>query len=92
MAKRKVIWFLFFASAAVVMIFLPGISRYHQLKARQAKLDDSIERLKKDELNLRREQEKLQKDPTYIEKVAREKLQVTKKGETIVRVENKNAE
>lgn len=92
MAKKKLIWTLFLASAALVIIFLPGMSRYHQLKARQAKLDDRIEKLKKSELNLRREQEKLQKDPTYIEKVAREKLLVTKKGETIVRVEDKDAE
>ncbi len=92
MAKKKVIWILFFASAVLVIIFLPSISRYHQLKSRQSKLDDRIERLKKSEVDLRKEQEKLQKDPTYIEKVARDKLQVTKKGETIVRVENKDAQ
>lgn len=92
MAKKKVIRTLFFASAALIIIFLPGISRYHQLKSRQAKLDDRIERLKKSEVDLRKEQEKLQKDPTYIEKVARDKLQVTKKGETIVRVEGKDAQ
>lgn len=92
MAKKKVIWSLFFASVALIIIFLPSISRYHQLKSRQAKLDDRIERLKKSEVDLRREQEKLQKDPTYIEKVARDKLQVTKKGETIVRIEDKDAE
>lgn len=92
MAEKKIIWILFFSSAALIIIFLPGISRYHQLKARQAKLGDRIERLKKSEGDLRREQERLQKDPTYIEKVARQKLQVTKKGETVVRVENRDAE
>lgn len=92
MAKKKVIWTIFLISAALIIIFLPSISRYHRLKERQAKLDDRIEKLKRSEANLRKEQEKLQKDPTYIEKVAREKLQVTKKGETIVRIEDRNAQ
>lgn len=92
MAKKKVIWVIFLASALLIMIFLPGISRYHQLKARKAKLDERIEKLKKLEADLRQQQEKLKSDPTYIEKVAREKLQVTKKGETIVRVEDKDGQ
>ncbi len=80
------------ASALLLIIFLPGISRYHQLKERQVKFDDRIEKLKKSEADLRVEQGKLQKDPTYIEKVARDKLQVIKKGETIVRVEDSNGQ
>ncbi|KPK39831.1 MAG: hypothetical protein AMJ78_07835 [Omnitrophica WOR_2 bacterium SM23_29] len=92
MAKKRVILALFLVLIALIIIFLPGISRYHRIKARQGKLEDKIERLKKSEVDLRREQERLQEDPTYIEKVAREKLQVTKKGETIVRVEGSNAQ
>lgn len=92
MAKKKAILILFLALVLLIIIFLPGISRYHQLKAREAKLDERIEKLKKLEADLRQQQEKLKSDPTYIEKVAREKLQVTKKGETIVRVEDRDGQ
>lgn len=89
MAKKRLGWKVVVASAILFAIFLPGISRYTQLKIRQAKLDRGIEKLRVGEVDLRKEQEKLQNDPTYIEKVARDKLQVADKGETIVRIKKK---
>ena len=90
MEKKRVGWKVILAAAILAVLFLPGITKYTQLKARQLRLNSGIERLRTGEVDLRDEQEKLQKDPTYIEKVAREKLQVVNKGETIVRVEKKN--
>lgn len=72
-------------------IFLPGFSRYNHLKARQARLLEGIDKLRTTEVDLRSRQERLNKDTVYIEKTAREKLQVAKKGETVVRVEKKYA-
>lgn len=72
-------------------VFLPGFSKYNHLKARQARLLEGIEKLRTTEVDLRRRQERLNKDTVYIEKIAREKLQVAKKGETVVRVEKKYA-
>jgi len=89
--SKKLIWTIILISAALAIIFLPGLSRYHQLKARQARLNNGIEKLRVAEVGLRKEQDKLQKDPTYIEKVARDKLQVADKGETIVRIEDRDA-
>ncbi len=91
MAKKKLIWTAVIVSAVLIAIFLPGLSKYHRLKDRKARLDRGIEKLRKTELTLRTQQDKLQKDPTYIEKVARDKLQVTNKGETIIKIESKNA-
>jgi cell division protein FtsB len=88
--KKRIGWKVILAAAILAVLFLPGITKYTQLKARQARLNSGIERLRTGEVDLLNEQEKLQKDPTYIEKVAREKLQVVNKGETIVRVEKKN--
>jgi len=88
--KKRIGWKVILAVAILAALFLPGITKFTQLKARQVRLNSGIERLKAGEVDLRNEQEKLQKDPTYIEKVAREKLQVVNKGETIVRVEKKN--
>lgn len=90
MEKKRIGWKVILAAAILAVLFLPGITKYTQLKARQARLNSGIERLRTGEVDLLNEQEKLQKDPTYIEKVAREKLQVVNKGETIVRVEKKN--
>jgi cell division protein FtsB len=88
--KKRIGWKIIIASAVLAVLFLPGITKFTQLKARQARLDSGIEKLRAGEVDLREEQERLEKDPTYIEKVAREKLQVVNKGETIVRVEKKN--
>lgn len=90
MAKKKLTWIIVLIIAVLIAMFLPGLSRYHQLKARQAKLNGGIEKLRASEVGLRKEQDKLQKDPIYIEKVARDKLQVVNKGETIVRIEGKD--
>ncbi|MDP2943282.1 MAG: septum formation initiator family protein [Candidatus Omnitrophota bacterium] len=87
---KKLNWVIVLIVAVLIVIFLPGLSRYHQLKARQARLNNGIEKLRASEVGLRKEQDKLQKDPTYIEKVARDKLQVINKGETIVRVEGRD--
>lgn len=90
MEKKRLGWKIGIAAAIIFAIFLPGLSRYHQLKARQARLEDGIEKLKVGETGLRNEQDKLQNDPTYIEKVARDKLQVANTGETIVRIEKRD--
>jgi len=88
--KKRLAWKIGIAAAILFAIFLPGLSRYHQLKARQARLEGGIEKLRVGETDLRKEQDKLQNDPTYIEKVARDKLQVANTGETIVRIEKKD--
>jgi len=90
LAKKKLTWTVILVSVVLIAIFLPGFSRYHHLKARQARLNGGIEKLRASEVGLRKEQDKLQTDPTYIEKVARDKLQVVNKGETIVRMEDKD--
>ncbi len=90
MEKKRLGWKIGIAAAVLFVIFLPGISRYTQLKMRQARLDSGIEKLRAGEVDLRKEQDKLQNDPTYIENVARDKLQVAKKVETIVRKKKKD--
>lgn len=87
---KKLNWMIVLIIVVLVAIFLPGLSRYHQLKARQAKLNGGIGKLRASEIGLRKEQNMLQKDPTYIEKIARDKLQVVNKSETIVRIEDKD--
>jgi len=88
--KKRIGWKIGITAVILFAIFLPGLSKYHRLKARQTKLDSGIEKLRVGEAGLRKEQDKLQNDATYIEKVARDKLQVANKDETIVRIKKKD--
>lgn len=68
------------------IIYLPGFLKIQQLKSRERELGERIIQLKKQNAVLENEKMKLEKDMTYLEKVAREKLGMTKKGEIVYRV------
>ncbi len=94
MSGRRLIIWLFALSVVLLIIFLPGFIRYQELQSRNKKLEAEIARLKEENIKLLDEQYKLQHDPVYVEKVARERLGVIKEGEVIYKVkprEKKNA-
>jgi cell division protein FtsB len=79
---------LYIAIAVVIAaIFLPGYIKFAQLKLRNMHLESEIVRLEKDNLRLYKEKKRLQEDINYVEKVARESMGVTKKGEIPIRIE-----
>lgn len=78
MSKRRLILLGIFI---VLLIFLPGYSKLQELKAKNRSLLLQVEGLKEDNFNLTREIERLENDPFYIEKKAREKMGIGKKGE-----------
>lgn len=84
MAKKKVI-FIIIAVFLLIGIFFPGFSRLQMLREENRNLQKRIEILKKTNKELREEKEKLEKDPTYVEKIAREKLGMARKGEIILK-------
>ena len=65
----------------LVLIFLPGFSRYQKVSAECRKLKIEIEALQKANAQLEKEKYKLEHDIEYVEKKARNKLGVVKKGE-----------
>ncbi len=69
----------------VVHLFLPLIGRQKELRAREAELRLDIQKEAEALRMLRLQQEKLQEDPRFIEKIAREKLGYAKPGETVFR-------
>lgn len=71
----------------IAVIFLPGYIRFMQLKVRNMHLESEITRLEKENLKLYKEKKKLENDINYVEKVARESMGVTKKGEIPIRIE-----
>ena len=68
-------------------IFLPGYIKFMQLKIRNMRMESEISRLEKENLKLYKEKKRLEEDINYVEKVARESLGVTKKGEIPIRIE-----
>jgi cell division protein FtsB len=54
---------------------------------RNIHLENEISRLEKNNLKLYKEKKQLENDINYVEKVARESMGVTKKGEIPIRIE-----
>ena len=77
--------FLFFA-AIFLIIFLPGYAKIQELRQKNKELQASVERLGGENLKLYQEKEKLEKDPDYLEQVARERLGIVRKGEIVYRL------
>lgn len=72
-------------AAVVIIVFLPSIARYQELKTKNSRLEERINFLSKENTRLEGEKLKLETDITYIEKKAREKLGVVRKGEIVLK-------
>ena len=69
----------------VLRLYLPKIEEQKRLRAQAETLRQDIQREAEQLRQLKRKQEKLQEDPRFIEKIAREDLGYAKPGETIFR-------
>lgn len=70
----------------ILIIFFPGYAKIQEMRQKNRKLESDIKRLKAENIALSLEKEKLETDPNYLEQVAREKLGIVKKGETVYRL------
>ena len=84
MAKKKLIFILLIITA-LIAAFLPGFSKLRQLKEKNRNMEKRIEMLMKANEELREEKDKLENDPSYIEKIAREKLGLVGKDEIVLK-------
>lgn len=87
MAKIKIKPTYIVIVAIIGAIFLPGYIKFMQLKIRNMRLEKEITRLERENLKLYKEKKRLEEDINYVEKVARESMGVTKKGEIPIRIE-----
>lgn len=69
----------------LTIIFLPPFVKYQQISWKSRELDNQIRSLKEEIKKLEAEKIRLQTDITYVERKAREKIGVVKKGEIILR-------
>ena len=85
MITRKAFW-LFGVAVLVLVLFLPGYIRLQQLKYKNRDLEFKIRRLKIENALLGQELKKVESDPLYQEKIARDKMGVVRKGEIPVKI------
>lgn len=77
--------FLVFVGILLVLFF-PGYAKMQELRQKNKELELNLKKLKAENLALSQEKEKLEKDPEYLERVAREKLGIVRKGEIVYKV------
>ncbi|MDD5422857.1 MAG: septum formation initiator family protein [Candidatus Omnitrophota bacterium] len=71
--------------AALVLVFLPPFAKYQELRYKNRKLEEKIEAVRKENKRLEEEKHRLETDIGYIEKRAREKIGVVRKGEIVLK-------
>ena len=67
----------------VIAAFSPPVRQYRQLRRMEVELQEEI-RIKEEQLHqLKKQQERLETDPAFVERIVREELGLAKPGETI---------
>ena len=89
MEKKKLVFYLISFSVILCVLFLPGYSQLQKLKEENREHKRRIQFLQKHNVELEEELSHMREDPDYIEKKAREKLGIVKKGEIIYRSSSK---
>jgi cell division protein FtsB len=91
MSRLAVAAFAFLVLVCIVFLFIPLARQSHAMQQKIAAFDAELQRLDAHEKKLREQIEALRGDAAYIERTAREKLNLIKPGETIFRFEQKPA-
>ena len=70
----------------LLVVFFPGYAKIQELRQKNKDLEENAKRLQAENIKLSEEKERLEKDPEYLERVARQKLGIIKKGEVVYKV------
>ena len=82
---RKAGW-LFLFTFLVLLAFLPSYTKLQDLKQRNLDFEQKTVKLQQEMNDLNRRLYRLENDPIYLEKIAREKMGVARKGEVIYKL------
>ena len=85
MEAKRIIFYIAAVGVILVVIFLPGYSRLVALREENELYQKRIALLEEYNKRLDRELTQFREDPSYVERKAREKLGVVRKGEIIYR-------
>ncbi|MFH0913493.1 MAG: septum formation initiator family protein [Candidatus Omnitrophota bacterium] len=70
----------------LLIIFLPGYTKLQELKDRNRDLEVKIKHLSIENTLLQQELKRIESDPIYQERIAREKMGIVRKGEIPVKI------
>jgi cell division protein FtsB len=85
MGKKGIAAGLVLSAMLLSAIFLPGHSRLRELRSEREQYKRRISLLEEYNKALQEEIERMREDPEYIEKKARDKLGIVRKGEVVYR-------
>ena len=82
---RKAFW-LFGISVFLLILFFPGYTKLQQLRDKNRELEIKLKKVNVENALLAQELERIQNDPVYQERIAREKMGVVRKGEIPIKI------
>ncbi len=86
-SKRvRMLLILFGIFFAFTLIYLPGFSKYQELRRKEFEITREMERLSEISIKLAQEEKLLESDAEYLEKVAREDLGRVRPGEVVYKI------
>ncbi|MDD4981805.1 MAG: septum formation initiator family protein [Candidatus Omnitrophota bacterium] len=87
---KKAFWF-FAVAGLLLVLFIPGFAKLQGLRDKNVDLEDKIRRLNIENALLNQELKRIESDPIYQERIAREKMGVVRKGEIPIKIMPKNS-
>ncbi len=88
---RNALW-IFVITIVILVIFIPSYSKMQDKKQINLEYQQQIDQLKEKNEELIEEKRKLEEDPAYLEKVAREKMHLMKEGEVMYKITPMNSQ
>ena len=82
---RKAFWLFGFA-VLLLILFLPGYTKLQELKIKNRQLVEKYRKIAIENLLLQEELKRVENDPVYQEKLARDKMGVVRKGEIPIKI------
>jgi len=82
---RKSFWLFSFA-VLLLILFLPGYTKLQESRVKNRQLEEKFRKMTIENSLLQEELRRVQNDPFYQEKIARDKMGVVRKGEIPVKI------
>ncbi len=82
---KRTFW-IFGLIALLSVLFIPGLAKLQGLRDRNIDLEDKIRRLNIENTLLQQELKRIENDPVYQERIARDKMGVVRKGEIPIKI------
>ena len=82
---RKSFWLFSFA-VLLLILFLPGYTKLQESRVKNRQLEEKFRKMTIENYLLQEELKRVQNDPFYQEKIARDKMGVVRKGEIPIKI------